>query len=223
MKKGFRGIFFNTRERLILREFGDRSFRLLDAGMGNNSPFVIKSVFPNCEYSGIDITRNYNNDKDVFRLMAAFYELDLTQLEYQVIPDAYFDALVMSHVIEHLRNGDEVIAGLLPKLKVGGVIYIEYPGRRSMWFPSMKGTLNFHDDPTHVRVYSRGEIFGLLAQYGCRVLKNGVRRNPLRVLALPAILLRNYRTRGYLEGSDFWELLGFAEYTFARKTRILLA
>ena len=67
----------------------------------------------------------------------------------------------MVHVIEHLHNGDKVLEGLLTKLRSGGVIYIEYPGIRSTRLPSMRGSLNFSDDPTHVRLYSVPEIMFL--------------------------------------------------------------
>ncbi|NBV95614.1 MAG: methyltransferase domain-containing protein, partial [Actinobacteria bacterium] len=75
----------------------------------------------------------------------------------QHYPDNYFDGIWMVHVIEHLHNGDAVIQHLLPKLKSGGFLYIEYPGQKSTTLPSMHGTLNFKDDPTHVRVYSVNE------------------------------------------------------------------
>jgi SAM-dependent methyltransferase len=209
--------FFNTREKLLSREFGDRPFRVLDVGAGNDSPLKFKSLFPACEYSGIDRDTRYNLGDESVRLMDRFYPMDLSRPEFGAIPDGHFDALVMSHVLEHLANGDEVVRGLIPKLRPGGVVYVEWPAPRSAKLPHMRGTLNFHDDATHVRIYSRSAIADLLRACGCLVLKSGVRRNWLRVALLPAILVRNYRSRGHLEGSDFWELLGFADYAFARK------
>lgn len=83
--------------------------------------------------------KDYNNDQEDFNQMAAFYEMDLTKLDFKSIPDNYFDGIWMVHVIEHLYNGDEVIKLLLPKLKMGGYMYVEYPGKRSTTLPSMHG------------------------------------------------------------------------------------
>lgn len=90
--------------------------------------------------------------------MEKFYELDLTLLDYAAIPNNFFDAIMMAHVIEHLHNGEEVLPLLVKKLKPGGHFYIEYPGKKSTTLPSMYGTLNFKDDPTHVRLYSVNEL-----------------------------------------------------------------
>ena len=138
----------------LKRSFGSKPFRLLDIGAGNHSATKAKRVFPQCEYHGVDMERDYNNSEEDFKLMAGFYEMDLTKLDFSSIPDNYFDGIWMVHVIEHLFNGDEVIKGLLPKLKSGGYMYIEYQGEKSTKLKSMPGTLNFYDDETHVRIYS---------------------------------------------------------------------
>src|SRR5690348_14506481 len=104
--------------------FKQRPFRMLDIGSGNHSASKTKRLFPNCEYHGVDLQKDFNNDESDYAAMTAFYEMDLTKLEFGIIPDDYFDFIRMAHVIEHLYNGDLVIAGLLPKLKKGGHIYI---------------------------------------------------------------------------------------------------
>lgn len=208
---------FNTRELLLSKEFGRKPFRLLDVGMGNDSPLKIKQVFPACEYHGIDRNVHYNLSAESLRLATKYYELDLTRCRFEEIPDAAFDALLFSHVIEHLPNAEEVVKRLLAKLRVGGVVYVEWPSFRSLWLPSMRGTLNFFDDPTHVRLFSRAEVCAMLQAGGCVVEQFGMRRNPFRVALSPVVLLKNRLNRGYFEASDFWEILGFADYAFARK------
>jgi len=196
---------------------GGRPFRLLDIGAGNHSASKTKRVFPNCEYHGVDMEKDYNNNAEDFSAMTAFYEMDLTKLDFIAIPDDHFDAINMVHVIEHLYNGDEVIKGLLPKLKKGGYIYIEYPGEKSTRLPSMPGTLNFKDDATHVRVYSVKEISGLLQSNGCTVLKGGIRRNPWFIIATPFRVVKCWLSGKKLQGNIFWDVLGFAEFVWARR------
>lgn len=196
--------------------FGQKHFRLLDIGAGNHSASKYKKAFPNCEYHGVDLDKNYNNDENDFRVMTAFYEMDLSKLDFKNIPDNYFDFIMMAHIIEHLPNGDHVIEHLIPKLKSGGKIYIEYPGQRSTTLPSMKGTLNFYDDDTHVRIYSIQEIQALLNP-SCVIINSGTRRNMAFLFAMPFKIVNNL-LRGKLPTGDmFWDLLGFAEYVYAQK------
>ncbi len=208
---------FVTKFIFLRRSFGNKPFRLLDIGAGNHSATKAKRVFPLCEYHGVDMEKGYNNDEEDFNKMAAFYEMDLTKLDFSTIPDGYFDGIWMVHVIEHLYNGDEVIKGLLPKLKQGGYMYLEYPGIRSIRLPSMQGSLNFKDDPTHVRVYSVKELTNLFNANHCNVLRCGTRRNPWFIMAMPFRIAASLVKEKKLQGNIFWDLLGFAEYLWVRK------
>jgi SAM-dependent methyltransferase len=201
----------------LQKSFGQNKFSLLDVGAGNHSASKTKKLFPKCEYSGIDLNRNFNNDENDFAAMKAFYEMDLTLLKFDPIPDNHFDFIRMTHIIEHLYNGDEVIKKLLPKLKKGGYIYIEYPGQKSTKLPSMKGTLNFYDDPGHVRIYSVKEITQLLKNKDCIILSSGIRRNWAFLLAMPFRIFGNLLKGKKPQGNMFWDLLGFAEFIYAQK------
>ncbi len=208
---------FITKFSFLKGVFGNNPFRLLDIGAGNHSATKAKTVFPNCEYHGVDMERGYNNSEADFNQMHAFYEMDLTKLNFSAIPDNYFDAIQIAHVIEHLYNGDEVIRGLLPKLKSGGYIYLEYPGEKSTRLPSMPGSLNFKDDPTHVRVYSVKELKALLESNSCTVLKGGLRRNPWFMMAMPFRVIKTWVIGKKLQGNIFWDVMGFAEFVWAKK------
>ena len=122
----------NVKFKHINIAFGDKPFKLLDVGAGNRSASKTMAVFPNCEYYGLDLDKSTDYVENDFKAMKDFYELDLTLLNYQKIPDNYFDYINMAHVIEHLHNGDKVVPLLLTKLKSGGYFYIEYPGKKSL-------------------------------------------------------------------------------------------
>jgi SAM-dependent methyltransferase len=207
----------NFKFRFLSRSFGNRPFSLLDVGTGNHSASRITSLFPGCTYYGLDINKEYNNDSLDFTVMKDFYELDLTKLDYHIIPDEHFDGIWMAHVIEHLHNGDKVLPLLLKKLKKGGYFYIEYPGKKSTRLPSMRGTLNFNDDASHVRLYSVPELAGIFTANNCTVLRSGTRRNWFYILAMPARMLISLIKKGHLEGNNFWDILGFAEYLWVKK------
>jgi SAM-dependent methyltransferase len=199
------------------KSFGNRPFSLLDVGSGNHSASRITSLFPNCKYYGIDREKTYNNDEKDFAVMSDFYELDLTALNYSSIPNNFFDGIWMAHVIEHLHNGDAVLPQLIQKVKSGGYFYIEYPGAKSTSLPSMKGTLNFYDDDTHVRIYSVNELKKIFEENGCTVLSCGTRRNWFYIISLPLRALLSLIKNKYVQGNVLWDLLGFAEYLWVIK------
>ena len=201
----------------MYRSFKNRPFRLLDVGAGNHSASRIKAVFPNCSYYGLDMDKSYNNADNDFKAMEDFYELDLTKLDYSIVPDNYFDGIWMAHVIEHLHNGDQVVPGLVKKLRAGGYFYIEYPGKKSLNLPSMRETLNFKDDPTHVRVYSVKELSAIFEANGCSVVQSGTRRNWYYIAALPLRALISLVKKGYIQGNVLWDIAGFAEYLWVKK------
>jgi ubiquinone/menaquinone biosynthesis C-methylase UbiE len=199
------------------RSFRNRPFRLLDVGSGNHAASKAVFAFPNCAYHGLDLDKNYNNDARDFAAMQAFYELDLTQLDYSTIPDNYFDAISMAHVIEHLHNGDEVLKRLLPKLKSGGYFYIEYPCEKSTRLPSMYGTLNFYDDHTHVRIYTLNELKTIFESHGCTVQRAAVRRNVWNMLLTPLTAIESLITYKRVTAGVLWDWYGFAEYLYVKK------
>jgi SAM-dependent methyltransferase len=193
-----------------------RPLNYLDVGCGNHMPRATKRRFPKWRYHGLD-RADYNVDAADKAAMTAHYAVDLERDDLSTLPDGYFDVIVMSHVIEHLSNGLDVLVALTVKLKPGGRLYVEFPSVRSLALPSMKGSLNFCDDPTHVRVYDVREISNLLLARGFRIVKAGRRRYWARVILFPVIVPLKLILRGRLEAGDFWDVAGFADFVFARK------
>jgi 2-polyprenyl-3-methyl-5-hydroxy-6-metoxy-1,4-benzoquinol methylase len=201
----------------LKKEFQNNSFSVLDIGAGNHSATHFKKNFPNCKYYGVDLDRNYNNIQADFDAMECFYELDLTTLNLEIIPNNFFDAIVMAHIIEHLHNGTEVLKILCQKLKPNGCIYIEYPGVKSLTSPSREGTLNFYDDDTHVRLYSTSEINAVLEKENLMIIKSGTHRSIFKILLIPVKIIHNKIKYGKVLSSIFYDLFGFAEFVWARK------
>jgi trans-aconitate methyltransferase len=213
----FRKLAIPAKFRFIERYYANKPFRLLDIGAGNHSASNTKKWFPACEYYGVDLDKNYNNDERDFQAMTAFYEMNLEELNFSAIPDGHFDFIMMAHVIEHLRNGDAVLEGLLPKLRPGGMIYVEFPGFQSTTLPSMQGTLNYFDDDTHVRIYALSELYNLFMRQRCQVLAGGTVRRWQAIALIPFKIPHNLLKYGRIVPSIFWDLLGFAEYVLAKK------
>ncbi|HLP41056.1 MAG TPA: methyltransferase domain-containing protein [Fibrobacteria bacterium] len=203
------------------KEYRDREFLLLDVGCGNHSAAKALRYFPKCRYHGLDRSRDYNNDASDFAKMEAFHEVDLSRGDLSMVPEGQFDIVLFAHVIEHLRNGLEVLGALTGKLKSGGKIYVEFPGPRSLTLPSAVGTLNFCDDPTHVRVYDLKDVANVLLAADMRILKAGTRRDPVKLAMFPAGLALNLARSAFgmplTTDGGMWDGLGFAEFVYARK------
>lgn len=212
-----RAITLPAKYRFLNKLFRQGAFVLLDIGAGNHSASKTKKWFPNCEYHGLDLNKNYNNDENDFKLMKSFYELNLEQLNLDIVPNAHFDFIMMAHVIEHLKNGEEVLVKLLAKLKPGGYLYVEYPGIRSTRLPRMKGTLNFFDDDTHVRVYSLTELYNLFLKNNTEIIKGGTRKYIPNILMMPFKVIHNLIKYGKILPSIFWDFFGFAEFILIKK------
>ena len=191
--------------------------KILDIGAGSHSASITKKWFVNSLYHGVDISRNYYNNEEDISVMDKFYLMDLTKLDFDEIPNDYFDLIILSHIIEHLYNGDKVIEALMSKLKQGGVIYIEYPSFKSTKLPSMRETLNFYDDPTHCRIYSLIEIYNLLMKNDFKILEGGVRRSWINISLVPIKSLIQLISKGYIRAGVMWDICGFAEYAIAIK------
>ena len=56
---------FITKFIFLKRAFGKKPFRLLDIGAGNHSATKAKTVFPNCEYHGVDMERDTTTAKQI--------------------------------------------------------------------------------------------------------------------------------------------------------------
>lgn len=196
--------------------FKDKEFKLLDVGCGNHSPQITKKYFPKCEYYGID-RELYNLDAFDLMRMKEFYHFELTPHNLRKVPDNFFDVVIMNHIIEHLPNGLEILAIITKKLKEGGFIYIEYPSVKSLKMPSLKGTLHFSDDPTHVKLYTLVDVCNTLLANNFKIIKAGTRRDKIGIFLFPIIIIVKLLRKEVLAGQGIWDVLGFAEYVWATK------
>jgi SAM-dependent methyltransferase len=140
-------------------------------------------------------------------------------------PDEQFDAVVASHVIEHLSRPMKLLDEIFRVLKVGGVLYLECPSDRSLRLPSMPfkyelfKSLNFYDDPTHTgRPHTPQSLYRLFRMYGAEVIESKyLTSNRVRLL-FPIHLIKALVRRD-AEALEFavWWAVGFSVYGIARK------
>ncbi|MFZ1989595.1 MAG: methyltransferase domain-containing protein [Alphaproteobacteria bacterium] len=201
------------------KELSDKPFKLLDVGSSNGSSLLAKHWFPACIYHGLDIS-GANLSSAELAAMDKFVECDLENGDLSALNDGFYDVVVFAHVIEHLTNGLEVLAALTRKLAPGGRIYVEFPSVRSLSLPSAQNTLNFCDDPTHIRVYDIKEVANTLLAQRLRVVRAGARREWARILLSPLTLPKQIASLlkdGRLSANGLWDLMGFADFVYARR------
>jgi 2-polyprenyl-3-methyl-5-hydroxy-6-metoxy-1,4-benzoquinol methylase len=201
--------------------FSSTDIQILDIGCGNNSPSITKRWFPGCHYTGADIQR-YNLKVEDDAAMDEFYLLGADGAGYDAIQNAGYDFIILNHVIEHMTEPAPILAALCRKLKPGGYIWIAFPSLRSLSLPpSDDETLQFCDDPTHVRIPDVREVANILLANEVKVLHAGASREGLMttiadVSKLVKRLLRKIMT-GRFSGRGMWYLLGFEDHVLGQR------
>lgn len=152
--------------------------------------------------------------------MDAFYPLGIDGSGYSAIADNSYDLIILHHVVEHMMAPEPILATICSKLKPGGYIWIAFPSLRSLSLPSGEGTLQFCDDPTHVRVPDVREISNILLKNQVKILHAGRTRAFLRealgLAILPWALLRKLVT-GKFSARGLWYTMGFEDHVFGQR------
>jgi len=97
---------------------GDK-IKVLDIGCGNRSPSLTVSLFPKIEYYGLD-----KEDYNLTTILGnRYFKIDLEDIPNldHYLTDNYFDFVIMNHVIEHTKNGIEILKIIAKKIKIEGV------------------------------------------------------------------------------------------------------
>lgn len=212
-KKDIRYKFYNSLK---------TSSRILDlgCGLGYNS-VILKKIHPFLEIHGVDIIEKTNIPQFILYQQV---DLDKGSLPY---PNDFFDAIIFSHVIEHLKTPLDLGLEINRVLKKGGLIYVEAPNWTSILVPSFgfkRGQLNpfnFYDDPSHIKPWSRHGLFVFLGQYSkLQVKKIGTVRNWYRILfGVPLILYGIIKGERGVIINSFWNIYGWCIFGIAQKNK----
>lgn len=100
----------------------DRKIDVCDFGSGNNSAFIFKNYYPYSTYTGVNREKTYHNNEDDYRCMDCFIQCDLAKESILTKTEKKYDLIIMSYIIEHLKNGEQVIEDAVELLKEGGII-----------------------------------------------------------------------------------------------------
>jgi len=175
--------FHNRLWRRIFSVFNRfEKIRVLDVGCGNHSVTVIKRMFPNCVYTGIDITNVGYDDNDL-RLMDKFVLLSKEDFAGQISKiEEEYDLVLLFHILEHTKNYEDIVRAAAQKVAADGMIAVAYPSLSSINNPRSFLGVNFHDDASHIRIVHDISVVNLLLDNGFKIRYVGNNSDPLRDL-----------------------------------------
>ncbi|MBN1157022.1 class I SAM-dependent methyltransferase [Candidatus Woesearchaeota archaeon] len=196
---------------------------VLDIGCGTglyNSRFI-KKMYPGCKICCVDLHRSIKHE---FEMSYFKVELEKEKLPFK---DNFFDAIIMTHVLEHLKNTDNVAKEIKRVLKPGGEIYIETPNWTTLLIPSFGinrkkyEVINFFDEIDHKRPWTKQALYSFITDVceleSCKV---GSAVNWPKFFLEPFFILFGVcsRNRGMI-ASSLWNVFSGNIYCIGRKEK----
>jgi len=125
--------------------------KLLDVGCGNGV-FLHRMHKLGWSVTGIDFDpKAIENCKKLYGADLTFMNTDLSGARF---PDNSFDAVTMSHVIEHVPDPVSLLTETRRILKAGGRLVITTPNIRSFGHEKFRDCWSGLDSPRHLQVFS---------------------------------------------------------------------
>jgi glycosyltransferase involved in cell wall biosynthesis/SAM-dependent methyltransferase len=138
--------------------------RLLDVGCGNGT-FLRDMRDAGWDVSGID-----PDPGAVASARATGASVEEGLLTPETFPAGSFDAVTLSHVVEHLPNPAETLAICRDLLRPGGLIWIATPNLESRGHARFGRDWRGLEPPRHLAIYTSGALTGLLERLGFEVV-----------------------------------------------------
>jgi len=189
---------------------------LLDVGCGNGSPSYFKRLNASIRYTGLDIAEHGLSAADHAVADELIFVPSDRFAEGIASLGTRFDAVVSAHNLEHVEHPEAVLRGMCSVLRPSGRLYLSFPSRASVDFPSRGGALNFHDDPTHRWLPDLALVRSVVERCGCRVVVCCLQNQPAIGRFLGAIEEPLSRRRGRVM-SFTWHYWGFESVVIAER------
>ncbi len=181
--------WLDTRARFVAAV--PRNGALLDLGSSDGETLRhMAELRPDLRFHAVDLAGQPEN----YPAGCQFVRADL-QRDRLPWPDASMDAITCMHLVEHLQNTKFLLKEIARLLKPGSKAYFETPHPKTTKLPSARTgsgdtfTLNFFDDPTHIKPVAIEDLAQQCVQAGLVVRKSGISRNWLFAAAYPFFLV----------------------------------
>lgn len=161
--------------------------RILDIGCGSGYALsTLRDIYPYIEPYGVDIIMTEDLPQDIH-----FHRVDL---EHDRLPfdDNFFDFVMCRSVMEHLRDPSNLFFESYRVLKAGGTASFLTENFTALFLPVFgltQYTVNFWDDYTHIRPYTKRALKRLFQISHYRDIRTAAPRNFIIILILPILML----------------------------------
>jgi SAM-dependent methyltransferase len=158
--------------------------RLLDVGCGNGE-LLVEAAARGFDVAGLDVsthavaTTNARLGRSV--AVAGF-------IEDGVLPDASFDVLIATDVVEHTRDPHRFLAALHRALKPNGILLLATPDLAS-WHARLMGRSWYEFKTEHLHYFTGATLETALVRAGFR----GIERQPARKILTLDYLHRHFQ------------------------------
>jgi len=156
-----------------------RAATLLDIGSSDGETLRhIAELRPDLQLHAVDIAGAPEKYPSGCRFQRANLERD-----HLPWPDGSMASITCMHLVEHLRDLTGLMGEVRRLLAPGGRVYFETPHPKTLNLASPAGTaagtftINFYDDPTHVKLVTIEELSRMAQAAGLEVVGQGISRN----------------------------------------------
>lgn len=154
-------LFRNRRANRIAKLMG-RKGKILDIGCGNGRFLQMIECQGDIEGYGLEMASN-----SALRAKVIIGDrLQIGTLQADSYPEAYFDAITLFHVFEHLTDPKGYLENIQRILKPGGILYISFPNIDSLQSRIFKGDWLHLDPPRHLFFFGPNRFKEIMADYG---------------------------------------------------------
>lgn len=196
----------------------------LDIGCHSGNTIVLaEKMVQGCSFIGFDI-----DDYSAYLPQnAIFHQVDVLN-DLFPLEDNSVDIITIVHLIEHIADHKNLFEECRRILKPSGCMYIETPGIRRIFLPSLKiglknkkfrnQAVNFFDDSTHINLWTIRKLIYTVQDFGFYPQNFGVCRNIVLALLSPLLVTGGllFRHRTFLS-QGIQNLIGANIYCVVRK------
>jgi SAM-dependent methyltransferase len=134
--------------------------RLLDIGCGNGN-FLVSASEAGWQVSGIE-----PDPKAATAARQRGVDVTVGTVDLLASESNCFDAITVSHVIEHVHEPKQLLQAVQRLLKPGGIVYIDTPNIQSHGAKLFRQNWRGLETPRHLVLFNPASLKGLLASTG---------------------------------------------------------
>jgi len=161
--------------------------RLIDVGCGSGE-FLATMDQLGWDVCGVDI-----DEAALRQARRKGLPVSLGTLEEQNYPGAAFDAVTMSHVIEHLSSPAETLREALRILKPGGSLVVLTPNSESLGHRLFGSSWLHLDPPRHLYMFNSRTLFTLVSSVGFSNVETYTSARAAGTMLVASVLIKQSR------------------------------